>query len=128
MLRKISLGLLCLAASLSSIVHAAELNNMQQQSLTMEYELPPYQPQVFTNYMFWTIEANCKIITEDANNALHVLALAKKGKINDVPLSSGQSLQVTVYPEQNLKITADSGAKVEITNLGAHTLRAICIT
>mgnify|MGYP000370174043 CR=1 FL=1 len=128
MLKKLSFGLLCFAASISTSSYALENNMMQQQGVTIEYELPPNSPQVFSNYMFWTIEANCRIIAEDESDVLNVLALAKKGKVNDVQLTSGQSLQVTVHPSENLKISADSGAKVEITNLGTHTVRASCST
>ncbi|EHL32846.1 hypothetical protein [Legionella drancourtii] len=128
MLRKISFGLLCIAASLSTSSYALENNIMLQQGVTIEYELPPNQPQIFSNYMFWTIEANCKMITEDENDDLHVVALARKGKVNDVPLSTGQSLQITIHPNENLKISADSGAKVQITNLGQHMVKASCST
>lgn len=126
MLRKISYGLLCVAASLSTTTYAQVSSSTQVQSITVEYELLPNEPQVFTNYMFWAVEANCKIITEDSSNILYVVALAKKGKINDMPLLAGQSLQVTVHPEEYLKLNADSGAKVEITNYGDHTVKAIC--
>ena len=126
MLRKISYGLLCVAASLSTTTYAQVSSSTQAQSITVEYELLPNEPQLFTNYMFWAVEANCKIITEDSSNLLYVVALAKKGKINDMPLVAGQSLQVTVYPEEYLKLSADSGAKVEITNYGDHTVKAIC--
>lgn len=126
MLRKISFGLLCMAASLNSSSYADEANTIKAQSITVEYELLPNQPQTFVNYMFWAIEANCIITTEDASNDLYVVALAKKGKINNVPLSSGQSLQVTVHDKENLKISADSGAQVQITNLGQHTVKASC--
>jgi hypothetical protein len=126
MLRKISLGLLCLAASINTSSYAIENNPIQSQSITMEYELVPNKPELFTNYMFWSIEARCKIISEDESDALNVTALAKKGKINDVPLSAGQSIQITVHHNETLKLGADSGAKVEITNLGTHTVKASC--
>ena len=128
MLRKICLGFMCMAAIASTSSYAIESSQLKTQSITMEFDLPPGQPQLFTNYMFWTVEANCKMSTEDESNTLNVVALAKKGKINDVPLSSGQSLQVTVHPGENLKLSADSGAKVEITNLGRHTVKATCTT
>ncbi|MFT4058116.1 MAG: hypothetical protein QM652_01050 [Legionella sp.] len=128
MLKKTSLGLLCMIASVSSSLYAIEPNSLRQKGLTMEYPLPPNQPQEFINRMFWTVEAHCTMSTEDLSNTLHIRALAKKGKINDIPLMAGESLEVTIYPEENLKISAESGAKVEITNHGEHTVRAICTT
>lgn len=128
MLRKISFGLLCIAASLSSSSYALESNAMPLQGVTIEYELAPNQPQIFANYMFWTVEANCKIFTEDDSDDLHVVALARTGKVNDMPLSAGQSMHVTVHPNENLKLSADSGAKVQITNLGQHMVKASCST
>lgn len=128
MLRKICLGFMCMAAAVSTSSYSMENNSFQAQGVTMEFELPPNQPQVFTNYMFWIIEANCKMSTEDESNPLNAVALAKKGKINDVILSAGQSLQVTIHAGENLKLSADSGAKVEITNLGQHMVKASCTT
>ncbi len=127
MLRKISATVLLVAASLSTNTYSMENHNpIQIQGITVEYQLAPNQPQVFTNYMFWAVEANCKILTSDESNSLRVVALAKKGKVNDVPMSSGQTLYVTVHQNENLKVAADSGAKVEITNLGEHTVVATC--
>ncbi|KTD54282.1 hypothetical protein Lsai_3104 [Legionella sainthelensi] len=127
MLQKLGLGVLCIMTSLTTNTYAMERHPLQQ-GATIEYELPSKDPQEFVNYMFWTIEAKCKIITEDENDDLLVEALAKQGKVNDAPLSKGHFLQITVHPDQILKLSADSGAKVKITNLGEHTVKAICST
>ncbi|WP_341273450.1 hypothetical protein [Legionella wadsworthii] len=99
---------------------------MLQRGVLIEYELPSNDPQLFLNYLFWSVEANCKIDTVDDGNELYIVAIAKKGKINDIDLSAGESLRITVHSGENLKITAESGAKVEITNLGQHTVKATC--
>ncbi|CAM3064290.1 Uncharacterised protein [Legionella steigerwaltii] len=125
MLRKFGLGLLCVAASLSTSAYSME-THLLRQGVTIEYELPSNDPQLFLNYLFWPVEANCKIVTEDVSDEFLVMALAKKGKINDISLSAGESLRITVHPGENLKISAESGAKVEITNFGQHTVKAIC--
>ncbi|MBN9225827.1 MULTISPECIES: hypothetical protein [Legionella] len=125
MLRKLGLGLLCVAASLSTNAYSTE-SHLLQRGVTIEYELPSNDPQIFLNYLFWPVEANCKIATEDESDEFVVTALAKKGKVNDVSLSAGDSLRITVHPGENLKISAESGAKVEITNFGQHTVKAIC--
>jgi len=127
MLRKIGYSLLCIAASLSSNTYSMD-NYLMPQGATVEYELPPNQPQLFINYMFWSVDAVCKITTPDDSNEFYIMALAKKGKINDIALSAGQSLSLTVHTEEDLKISAESGAKVEITNLGQHLVKATCTT
>ena len=125
MLRKIGFTLLCAAASISTSAYSIPIHSLTP-GVTLEYELPSNLPQIFVNYMFWTIEANCKIETTDESNELFVEALNKKGKVNDIILSEGQSMRVTVQNGQNLKITADSGAKVKITNMGLSLVKAIC--
>ena len=126
MLREISFGLLCMAACYGSNSYSMDNNIMQYQGVTVEYILEPNKPLPFVNYMFWPVEANCIILTEDESDTLYILGRAKKGKINDITVVAGQSLQITVHPNENLKINADSGAKVEITNLGEHTVKASC--
>lgn len=125
MLRKIGTCLVCVAASLSTSAYALE-NHSLQQGITIEYQLPSNEPQVFINYMFWPVEANCKITTEDESDEFLVVGLAKKGKINDIQITAGQSLRIHVHHGENLKLNAESGAKVEITNFGDHTVKATC--
>ena len=126
MLKKIGFSLLCAAAAITTNAYSAMSNHMLQAGVTLEYELPPNDPQLFTNYMFWPVVANCKITSEDDSDVLFAEALAKKGKINDITLSKGESLHITVHPGENLKLSADSGAQVRITNQGMHTVKATC--
>src|ERR1044072_3243598 len=93
MLRKFSLGMFYLAISLSTCAYSVGQNFLQK-GVTIEYDLPSNDPQVFINYMFWAIEANCKIATEDDSDVFLITALAKKGKINDIPLSMGERMSV----------------------------------
>lgn len=127
MLRKIGLTLLCATASLSTGLYAAT-SHVLKAGVTVEYDLPPNQPQEFINYMYWEVSANCKITTQDASNDLVAIAKAKKGKVNDIPLSKGDSLRLTVHNGDVIKLSAESGAKVEITNEGKHTIKATCST
>lgn len=127
MLRKIGFSLLCAAATLSTNVNSTIVNTLQP-SMSIDYELVPNEPQIFINYLYWEIEANCKMITQDESDELFVEALAKQGKVNDVILAKGSSMTIPVHQGENLKITAESGAKVRITNLGQHTIKAVCTT
>lgn len=125
MLRKFGLGLIGIAASLSTAAYCS-VSHIMKQGVTIEYELPSAIPQIFINPMFWAVEANCKIASEDESNEFLVVGLAKKGKINGIELYAGQSVRISVHPGENLKLSAESGAKVEITNFGQHTVRATC--
>lgn len=126
MLKKIGLTLLCVAASLSTPTFAMVEHTLQP-AMTLEYDLPPNQPQVFVNYMIWEINANCTISGVDSTNQLFAEALSKSGKINDITLTKGSTMTVEVHPGDNLKLTAQGGAKVQITNLGEHTVKATCV-
>lgn len=126
MRKNICLGIFCIGTLLSYSSFALENNVIPLKIITVDYDLPPNQPQVFSNYMFWTIEANCKMTIEGDSTNFFLAALAKKGKINDLPIVAGQSLQLTIRANENLKIIAESGAKVEITNLGPQMAKASC--
>lgn len=131
MLRKIGFTLLGMVVSLSTPCYSMMSHSLQK-GITIEFDLPPHDPQLFINYMFWTVEANCKITAEDKNeeNSIELFAeaLAKKGKVNGIPLAAGQTMQLTLKSGDNLKLSADSGAKVQITNHNEHTVRATCST
>ena len=127
MLRKIGFTLLCASALISTSVFALS-THLIQPALTLEFQLPPNDPQVFYNFTFSFIEANCRIASEDESNILFIEAMAKKGKVNDIPLSEGESISVRVQSGDIVKLGADSGAKVQITNIGQHNAKAICST
>lgn len=127
MLKKIGFALLCATATLTPPAYAIE-THMLQTGITVEYELPSNNPQLFINYLFWSVEATCKVSTEDESNNLFVEALAKTGKINGVSISSGQTLRVTVHSNDYIKLQADAGAKVRITNEGKSLIKMTCST
>jgi hypothetical protein len=106
----------------STVVHSL------QRGITIEYDLPPHVPQEFINYMFWSIEARCKITSEADSVDLFAKALVKQGKINDITLATGQSMQLNIHSGENIKLRADPGAKVEITNMTDFMAHATCTT
>ncbi|CEG56381.1 hypothetical protein [Legionella fallonii] len=125
MLRKIGFTLLCAAASISAPCYSMATHALRP-GVTLEYDLPPHQPQLFVNYMFWSVEANCKIAMEDEAVDLFAEALAKKGKINDIPILAGDTRLLHVLAGDTLKLAADSGAKVQITNQSDRMVHATC--
>lgn len=126
MLRKI--GCTVLSAFTLFSADALATNHNLAPNLTIEYDLPANNPQVFSNYFFWTITATCVIHTQDNSNTIIVKGLNKKGKINGTPLTEGQTMVLTIHDNDRLVISADSGAKVELTNQGAHSVKAVCST
>lgn len=127
MLKKMSICLLAASAVLSTAAYSTTTHTLQK-GVTVEYELLPNEPQLFTNYLFWAVEANCRITTIDESNDLLAEAKAKKGAVNGITLTAGESMRVTVHSGENLKLKAESGAKVQITNFGKHSVKATCTT
>ncbi len=128
MLRKIGFTLLCAVASISTSAYAINNTHSLQPGLTLEYELPPNDPQFFVNFMFWAVEAKCTMTTVDPSNELYAEVVVKKAALNDQVLTTGQSIRLTVSDGQILKIGAESGTKVKIVNLGNSLVKATCST
>lgn len=127
MLRKIGCVLLCAGALFSANASAMD-HSFKPAGVSIEYELPPNEPQVFANYWFWAVTATCSIFSEDSSSNIFIEILNKKGKINGNPVSQGDTLLMTVHPGDKLIINADSGAKVRLTNQGQHSIIANCST
>lgn len=127
MMRKLGISLLC-ASGLWATSAFSTTEHLFSQGLAIEYELPANDPQIFSNIFFWTIKANCTIISESAENLISVKMLRKTGSVNSQQLTSGDTLEITVQAGDKLSISADSGAKVELVNLGHKTIVASCST
>lgn len=125
MLRNLGIGLFLVAATLSAPSYSMATHTLQT-GITLDYDLPANDPQVFSNYMFWTVEATCTVSSSDNNIILFAKVLAKKGKINDVEVATGNTIQMAMHSGESFKLSADSGAKVEITNLGTQNVHATC--
>lgn len=130
MLRKIGLLLLCAGGIVATPIFSMT-EHLFMQGRPIEYALTPNDPQVFSNIFFWKIQAVCTILGEsDGAPGTHISArmLRKSGTINDTRLATGDSIGLVVQPGDKLFITADSGAKVEMVNLGEETIIASCIS
>jgi hypothetical protein len=126
MLQKIGCSLLCAGALFSA--QALAMNYSLTPGMNLKYALPPKEPLKFTNFLLWTIKATCTISSEDQSDDLYA-KLNNKGKISEIngqPVSHGNTLLMTVHPEDKFVIIAESGAEVELKNLGAHTIFVNC--
>lgn len=126
MLRKISFSLLCAGALLSS--NSLAMNHELTPGISIEYELATNKPELFINYTIFTIKAVCTIVTPDESDILHVKGVNRSGEINGQVINANDELDILVKNGDKLYLTAKSGAKVEMTNQGEHTLRAVCKT
>lgn len=117
-----------LLAGLSfSASYAAEKPIMP--GVTMEFNLAPKERQEFTNFSFQTVNASCVISSSDVDgDDIFVEVLRKKGKINDLPVSAGDSVMVHVRDQETLKLSGEAGGKVALTNYGLHSVKAHCAT
>ncbi|MCX7114968.1 MAG: hypothetical protein NTW08_03525 [Gammaproteobacteria bacterium] len=95
----------------------------------MDFNLTPNKREEFTNFAFQRVHAACVISTEDEEgNDIFVEVLRKSGKINDLPVSTGDNVVVRVRDKDVLRITAEPGGKVALTNMGQHAVKAACST
>lgn len=125
MMRKIGIGLLC-AGGLFSTQAFTMTDHVFTQGLAVEYELPPHAPQSFANIFFWTIKAVCTVVSEVPNNTISIKMLHKTGEVNGIPLTVGDTTLFSAHSGDKLYITANSGAKVELLNLGDVSIKASC--
>ncbi len=142
MMKKIGLTLLCASSLLTTNAFSTNYSTFAQ-GRGIEYEIPVNNSLVITNILFWQVKAVCVITSEnmcqpmnvsfksDSNhlgNPLTVTMLRKSGSVNDKPLSTGESIDLNVQAGDVFYVTADSGAKVELFNLGQQPIKASCST
>lgn len=128
MKRTICAAVLAMGGLLAS-THAFAIGSYTFQSgIPVEYELPPNEPQVFSNVFMWPVKASCKIISATPENTIAFRVLRKNGSVNDVKMSSGDQMTLVFYPNDVVHITAASGGKVELLNLGKNKISALCST
>ncbi|MDP3559614.1 MAG: hypothetical protein Q8R79_04590 [Legionellaceae bacterium] len=108
------------SAALASNVHPLGV------SASMNYELAPNSPQVFPNFMPWTVKGVCEVSTIDEADEIEVRALVGKGSLNDQVIVANDVVMITVKSGDKFTVTADKGAKVQLTNLGLNTVHAVC--
>ena len=125
MLRKFGVALLCVTGLFATSAFSTT-EHLFQQGLTVDYELPPNNPQVFANIFFWEIRAACVVISEVTDNTIRIKVLRKKGSVNGLELTENDEVTFSARPGDRLHITAASGAKVELTNLGSQSIKASC--
>ena len=141
MLRKTALGLICAGSLVSANVLA--MSHELKAGLSVEYEFPPHSPQVLMNFTIFTINAVCTIQTptpdtdsdsdsdsnpDFGNYILHVKGLYSSGIINGQDFSKNDEMDFPVKNGDIITLTAYAAARVEFTNIGENTIKALCKT
>lgn len=126
MLRKFSLSLLCAGALFSAASMA--MNHELSSGLSIEYDFLPNKPELLSNYTIFTINAVCNIQTAADQAVIHVRAVSKSGSINGQKIQKGEELDVTVRNNDQLQLSAQSAAQVELTNTSDLPVKALCKT
>tara|TARA_B100000949_G_C14192669_1_gene412448 strand:+ start:274 stop:657 length:384 start_codon:yes stop_codon:yes gene_type:complete len=127
MLKKIGLSMACLGLVFASPLTAAN-SQIMTMGMSMTYKLIPNEPLELYNFTFWTIDAICQITTIDDENKVKATLLNRSGAINGKNLNKGDITHVNVRQGDNLQISAEAHAKVELVNLGEHEVTAKCST
>jgi len=109
---------------LSTLLAAPALANNQYGPY--EYMLSVNEPQIIPNISMWVIRAECTIISESKDNVIAIKALYKKGAVNDIKLTRGDKMVISVESGEVIYLTAESGARVELTNEGSEDITARC--
>lgn len=95
-------------------------------SAPFKMELLPNTPLMITNILRWSINAECSLVDQEAPADVTFKLLRKTGSLNEITLSRGESLSMTVKPEDVFAIVAEPGATVEITNESEEKIVVNC--
>lgn len=91
-------------------------------------KLAPNESKMLANNAPFTLNATCNVhAVHPIHSKIRIVVLKNKGTINGKNLSSGQGTSVTVKNNSNISISADSGTQINLINLGAEQLEAVCL-
>lgn len=104
------------------------LATTQIDAACLNLELAPKEHKVISNGTLWTIHATCQIQTSATKKTIQVGGLKSTSQVNGKSLSEGETTSMTVYDQKTIEVTAEPGAQVSITNMGADSVVAVCST
>lgn len=126
MIRKIGLTL-CLSTALYSTSALSTTEYILAPNMSFHYTLQPNIPLSLTNYVFWDINAICTLtINDDKSGKLKAKAIYKNSSVAGSSVPKDGSLVIDVKDKQDLSITAEPGAQVELLNIGEYRIEADC--
>jgi len=98
----------------------------QAYAYDMNMDLPPKSDKALTNSTFSTIHATCHIHSSDSKKTIKIRGVKNKSQVNGQELAAGQTKTVTIYADKTVKVTAEPGAEVNITNTSDESVTAVC--
>lgn len=126
MLGKLKLTLLCMTALFASTAFSGY--HTLTPNMSMDFEFPPNEPQVFVNFLFWQIKAECIVTMEEPVTPVSAKSTKKTSVVNGKALPRGETFTMDLKSKDKLVVAADAGAEVVLTNLGTKTIVASCST
>ncbi len=106
---------------------AANINPQEIQiGSSVQYKLLPNDPQLISNQYLWTVSAICIIKNKTDDNFLSIKVTKKQGTLNDEVLVAGDSRIIRLKYNDEINITAKSGAEVELLNIGKTPIITEC--
>lgn len=125
MIKKAAFLLGVLAGSITVTAHSTTMN-MMIPGMSLEYELLPNESQTMVNFFFWTVKADCTLASNAEQTPIAISMLRKTASVKNIPLKAGDSIQIGFNSGETFTVTADSGAKVELTNKGDDDIKVAC--
>ncbi|WP_028389666.1 hypothetical protein [Legionella fairfieldensis] len=126
MWRKLGYSLLLAGAIFNTPASAMTYTLAPQ--MRIDYDLLPNVSIEVINLAPWTIRAKCTFTLQDPSDDISIEMLNSTGKINDQPVAKGDTIILTIHPQDKMVISADKGTKVKLTNLGQSIVKTSCST
>lgn len=89
-------------------------------------KLNPKESKQLTNSLLWTLNATCKIQSEQGTNVIRVSVTENKGTVNGRNLTKGQATSLRVKGHESISVSAEPGTTVNLVNLGSKAVEAVC--
>ena len=91
--------------------------------------LAPNETKLLANNTPWTLNATCTIQCIHKNNSkIKINVIKNSGIVNGKNLSTGQGTLIQVKNNSSVSVSAESGTQINLINLGADELQAVCST
>jgi len=126
MFKKLMLGLsICFGLSINACFAAKNINLTMGSGIDFNFGVN--ESQVFTNTFPWVLNVECRLKCDDnVKNILEFTVLKKHGSLNDMPVTVGDTRTINVHHLDTFRISAVSGARVQLINKGEAAVSAIC--
>lgn len=107
--------------------HTAPQELFIQESSGTAMNLSPQETKIIANVFTCTMHIKCNATCkDDATNNIHFTILNKGGSLNGIPVTKGDSMDLTINSGDKLTIVAKPASRVELTNTGSTEISSMC--